>query len=271
MKEVVEEDRPSTAHRRRCLSLKTSFHVMSERASLLGLPVELRCQIYGYIFAAKSYESLSHTFTVADSAGFGHVRDACSPRQLTAIFLACKQTHFEAIEVFWDSRNLTFRFGDGYSVFGPKESTSTINDFTFWPLLRSISLAFEFRDQVDLAALCRNVDALLLALDYGRHLRRLTIYLLGPDILEFWDVKYGVFFDKLSLLRVCGSVTVQTDEPYELTVMNLYDRDWFSRASFEQLVCYAYRRVMLWGYIRRLRRDIPVKSSRLGMGPTRPE
>lgn len=164
-------------------------------ASLLGIPLELRLQIYSYVLAqTKGIPA----FSIYDNIGIGHNHRQSvrrykllfgpSPYSVPSILLVCRSIYEEAVAAWYDSQTVELRIfsGRGWSCDALDPRLGEIENFSTLQQLRHVCIKIHVHGQLANTDVLERVRRLGAALNLNKVLKTLAVEIrlssmyLGP-------------------------------------------------------------------------------------------
>lgn len=199
---------------------------VAERASLLGLPAELRLYIYEYLLDWTDLPGTRPAYTVTGAlkVKVNSCRKGFAPNTF-AVLRVCKQVNAEAQEVFWKRRPMVISVDEEGAQNCKCDKCvpiSSLQGITFWPFVRQLSLNVDVAPIEDYGAHLHRLGVFVEALQFGKHLQRLELTLWDMRLPETMtpasQVEFNANLDNiiktLAALRICGMVSVVLEGEY---------------------------------------------------------
>lgn len=199
-----------------------------QQATFLGLPAELRLQIYGHLFSDSRNAKLAVLDKVYDeAAAFNHYGELA--RQRKAILQVCRLTSHEAAEVLYNRTTFEVRLradDDDYRRLmdvissRPPRPLGEIGQCAVLRRIRNLKLEiqplaylYQCKTAFDVDLYVSRVSALLQALSCGTGLRRLQLGFTFPEAVDQGTaLQVPRILAALEKLEVSGGVEVACNE-----------------------------------------------------------
>ncbi|TKA32775.1 hypothetical protein B0A50_01000 [Salinomyces thailandicus] len=179
-----------------------------KKATLLGLPPELRLHIYNHIFGPIVPWITLHIHK--------HVYCLDSPTYLIgqgngslSILRTSRHLYEEAAAYLYESTEISIclRAPLARAWSDSSRSLGHIEDVRFWPFVTHCTLTIELRGQMDAVVVLERLGRLLEALGHGKHLRELKVVLSCRDDDAVPECFENIV-DTVSTLRISGKARV---------------------------------------------------------------
>ncbi|KAK5120219.1 hypothetical protein LTR85_006425 [Meristemomyces frigidus] len=173
-------------------------------ASFLGLPLELRQEIYDHVFGSEErwvvYHIHAHVYDLTAPNYFQNKRTA--PGSL-GVLRTCSQVYEEASNLFYASSKVTACIRPPVATAWSKSSISLglVKNMRLWQFVRNLELTIQLEPKIDLLAYLQRISGFITVIGFGAQLRKLRIVLqvAEDEALPAYTEK---FIDTLAQLQV---------------------------------------------------------------------